>query len=164
MNTPNVDRDDIPGYGYVPAVETATLTPECLDASRKSLGLSPRTRSHAEPAKDSLPIGRKDDGDKPLAAILYQDFPRALQAVIQVASFGARKYSRHNWLHVLEASTRYEDALHRHLLAAQIEPVDPDSGLSHKAHAAWNALAILELELREAEKRQQGPQERQEGL
>lgn len=153
MHTSDTDTDCAPGYGYVPSEEAATLTPECLNAFGKSLGLSPRTCSHVEPAKDSLPIGRKDDGDKPLAAILYQDFPRALQAVIQVASFGARKYSRHNWLHVPEAPTRYEDALHRHLLAAQVEPLDPDSGLSHMAHAAWNTLAVLELALREQEER-----------
>jgi hypothetical protein len=36
----------------------------------------------------------------------------------------------------------------RHLLAqAAGEINDPESGLPHAAHAAWNALAVLELSI-----------------
>ena len=34
------------------------------------------------------------------------------------------------------------------LLQGAVEDHDPDSGLLHAAHAAWNALAVLELMLR----------------
>ena len=38
----------------------------------------------------------------------------------------------------------------RHLLAEMRgEDVDPDTGLLHAAHTAWNALARLDLMLRE---------------
>ena len=47
----------------------------------------------------------------------------------------------------LKAKLEYTDALYRHLLAES--PDDPDTGLLHAAHAAWNALARLELLLKE---------------
>ena len=47
----------------------------------------------------------------------------------------------------LEAALR--DAFHRHILAqASGEVNDPESGLPHAAHVAWNAIALLELQLR----------------
>lgn len=40
--------------------------------------------------------------------------------------------------------------MYRHLLAeAQGEAMDSDTGLRHAAHAAWNALARLDLMLRD---------------
>ena len=53
---------------------------------------------------------------------------------------------------VKDAYPRYFDALYRHLNKhAQGELIDDESGLSHLTHAAWNMLAILELELRAKE-------------
>ena len=54
-------------------------------------------------------------------------------------------------MEVPDGVNRYTDALARHLLAEAIgEKVDPESGLYHAAHAAWNALARLDLMLRDA--------------
>jgi hypothetical protein len=40
----------------------------------------------------------------------------------------------------------------RHLIAEEIEgPIDASTGLSHAAQTAWNALARLELMLRNSE-------------
>ena len=47
---------------------------------------------------------------------------------------------------------RYSDALVRHLVAESFEKFDNDSQILHAAHAAWNALARLELMLRERAK------------
>lgn len=92
--------------------------------------------------------GLKHDGGKPLAAIPYQDFPHAMTAVVDVATFGAAKYARSSWKSVPNAAQRYADAMHRHMLAqARGERLDPESGLPHCAHIAWNALALAELEL-----------------
>lgn len=101
----------------------------------------PTGRSANEP-------GAKLDAGKPLAGVLM-DFSLALLAVADVGTFGARKYSRGGWQHVPEGVTRYTDALWRHLLAERHEPHDQDSGLLHAAQTAWNALARLELMLRE---------------
>jgi len=91
--------------------------------------------------------GAKLDGGKTLAGVL-SDFSLALQAVAEVGTHGARKYSRGGWQSVPDALTRYKDAEWRHLLKSRHEEYDPDSGLLHDAHKAWNVLAQLELRLR----------------
>lgn len=97
--------------------------------------------------------GAKLDAGKPCAyrgAIDY--FPRAINAVAAVSTFGASKYAWKGWETVPEGIERYSDALVRHLLAEGTgELQDSDSGLLHAAHGAWNALARLELLLRKNE-------------
>lgn len=90
--------------------------------------------------------GAKDDKQK-IQADLLLDFRRALTAVAEVSTFGAQKYTRGGWLTVPDGQCRYTAALIRHLLAA--DDKDKESGLRHAAHTAWNALAVLELKLRE---------------
>ena len=73
-------------------------------------------------------------------------FPRALEAVAEVSGFGARKYTWGGWRSVPNGASRYGDAMARHLTKEAYEgDFDFDSGLRHAAHAAWNALARLEL-------------------
>jgi len=91
--------------------------------------------------------GAKADAGKVQAGVLG-DFALALLAVAEVGTHGAVKYTRGGWEQVQNGAERYTDAMWRHILAAKHQPADADSGLSHKAHAAWNALAVLELELR----------------
>jgi hypothetical protein len=106
--------------------------------------------------KEKDPTGRKahqpgaklDDG-KPMAGLL-QDFGLALLAVSTVGTFGAKKYSRGGWQHVPNGVNRYTDAMMRHFLQEIYDEVDGDSGLSHAAQTAWNALARLELKLRKS--------------
>lgn len=95
--------------------------------------------------------GAKLDGGKPQPRLVVQSMPRALSAVARVATYGAAKYSENGWLHVPNGVARYTDAMFRHALAEGIGPTDEESGLAHAAQVAWNALARLELMLREAE-------------
>lgn len=93
--------------------------------------------------------GAKDDEDKVRMELITCDFPRALEAIGQVATMGAKKYSDGGWLDVSGAHRRYQGALLRHILAHNRgELRDPESDLTHLAHAAWNALAMLELRMR----------------
>lgn len=93
--------------------------------------------------------GAKYDAGKVRAGLVHTDFARALLAVGAVATFGAAKYAAHSWRTVPAAAERYHDAFVRHQLAAASgELLDPESGLPHASHVAWNALALLELELR----------------
>jgi hypothetical protein len=92
--------------------------------------------------------GAKLDGGKVLASLLA-DFSMALLAVAEVGTYGARKYSRGGWQTVPDGPVRYADALWRHLLSQPSDLVDEDSGLAHDAQVAWNALAVLELRLRQ---------------
>ena len=92
--------------------------------------------------------GAKDDKAKPMAGVLL-DFSRALEAVVDVGTMGARKYARGNWQFVTNGHERYTDAMMRHLLAeSHTEGYDDESGMLHAAHVAWNALARLEILLR----------------
>jgi hypothetical protein len=92
---------------------------------------------------------KKYDAGKNRAGLMVAGFSRALTAVANVTTFGADKYAPNTWQHLPHGTERYTDALYRHLLAEhQGEPVDPESGIHHAAHAAWSALARLELELR----------------
>lgn len=93
-----------------------------------------------------------DDGKIRLSTLVLGYFPRALMALGFVSEFGAEKYTIDGWSSVPGAHTRYSDAMVRHQLAELAgEFTDADSGLAHDAHLAWNALARLELRLREEE-------------
>lgn len=93
--------------------------------------------------------GAKLDGGKVRLDLVLQGFPRALYEVAEVATYGAGKYTRDGWLYVPDGVNRYTGALMRHLVSeATGEKADPESELRHAAHAAWNALARLELLIR----------------
>src|SRR3546814_380753 len=93
-----------------------------------------------------------DGGKSPVYRGAISYFPRAISAVASVSAFGASKYTWKGWESVDDGFNRYSDALVRHLTyEGQGEDVDPDSGLLHAAHCAWNSLARLELLLKERE-------------
>jgi hypothetical protein len=110
-----------------------------------------------DPAADDPPAGKKfDDGKPPVYQGFTQYFPRAIEAVANVSAFGAKKYNvpynDQNWSRV--ESDKFEDSLQRHTDAiARGEDHAEDSGLLHLAHRAWNAMATLELALRERNRR-----------
>lgn len=96
--------------------------------------------------------GAKLDSGKPMCAQVLGQFARALWEVSKVGTFGANKYSIGGWQHVENGQNRYDDAGMRHWLKEKMgESVDPDSQMFHLAQDAWNALAVLELYLREVE-------------
>ena len=97
--------------------------------------------------------GLKFDTGKPRVGLIFDDFADAIVAVAEVGTFGANKYSPGNWKYVDDGTNRYRDALGRHLMAYMKDPdsVDPESGKLHLAHAAWNAMAILQLYLDQPE-------------
>lgn len=91
-----------------------------------------------------LPPGHKYDAGKPRMDLL-PGFG-ALMEVGKVATFGANKYKDHNWRGA-KSNGRYIAALIRHICYwIEGEENDQESGLSHLAHAAWNCLAILQLQ------------------
>lgn len=100
--------------------------------------------------------GAKLDQGKTLAGVLL-DFNRALEAVADVGTFGANKYSRGGWQSVPNAEERYKDAFMRHLLKMGREDVAADSNIDHLAHLAWNCLAWLELKRRREEEEESTP-------
>jgi len=67
----------------------------------------------------------------------------ALEHVARVLTFGAKKYSAHNWRKGFDWE-RLEDAMLRHYLAyTRYEDLDPESGELHLAHMCCCALFLL---------------------
>ncbi len=97
--------------------------------------------------------GAKLDLGKVRVGLMFKGFPRALLKVAEIVTYGADKYSPLGFLEVPNALERYDDAKGRHLLQGYIEENDPESNLTHMAHEAWNALAKLEIYLRQKEKK-----------
>lgn len=94
------------------------------------------------------PGAKLDAGKAPIMRGVIGYFPNALAAVAEVSDFGARKYTWGGWRSVPDGHARYSDAMMRHIVKECSEgAIDDETNLTHAAHAAWNALARLELML-----------------
>ena len=69
----------------------------------------------------------------------------AVEEINKVLAFGAQKYAAHNWQQGTGFKyTRVLNSLLRHVFAyMRGEDLDPESGLSHMAHAGCNVLFLL---------------------
>jgi hypothetical protein len=123
-----------------------TLSKKEMEAAKIDMEIDPDGLATTDP-------GAKNDQGKLRAGLVLAGFSRALVEVCKVGTEGANKYSPNGWMKVKNGIQRYEDAQQRHALKRWSgEKIDPDFGLHHAAHEAWNALAKLELMLREEEK------------
>ena len=106
-------------------------------------------------AADRMEAGMKFDGGK----LDYTLVPwEGMDEVVKVLEFGAKKYARDNWKKVEHANTRYLAAAFRHLIHHNNgEAADPETGISHLAHATCCMLFLLALE------KQNGADTRSEG-
>lgn len=111
---------------------------EHLQASRLAKESDPH-------GKDPHSPGAKLDAGKARAWLCLGAFSRALARVAEVGTYGANKYTPNGWQSVPNAQDRYMDAAMRHLLKSATEELDPETGLPHLSHAAWNLLAVQEL-------------------
>jgi len=77
-------------------------------------------------------------------------FLRALTEVWRVSMFGEKKHGANNWKNATpEGMGLYESAMWRHWIKRRIgETHAEDSKCYHLAHMAWNALMLLEMEIR----------------
>ena len=86
--------------------------------------------------------GVKHDQGKPRMDLLSG---LALEEVAKVLTFGAVKYGEHNWRGGIVFSRLIAAAM-RHLFAyARGESKDPETGLSHIAHAMCCLMFLLEF-------------------
>ena len=110
------------------------------------------SEDHDPTGRDQHEPGAKLDALKPRPALVLGGFSRALMAVTHVGTYGAIKYTPNGWRSVPDGIERYTEAMQRHWLAeAQGIETDAESNFLHAAHLARNALARLELMLRELE-------------
>lgn len=84
--------------------------------------------------------GRKDDAEKSRMDLLC---PFAMEELAKVLTFGSKKYSAWNWSKGITTSRLIAAAL-RHIFAfASGQDLDPETGLSHIAHAMCCMMFIL---------------------
>ena len=129
-----------------------------VSLSKEAIESQTVSQGEADPA-GLLPNqpGAKLDSGKLKVALCILGFANALEAVAEVTTFGARKYTPNGWKEVPKGFDRYTDAMFRHLLKEETEGLyDEDSNLLHAAHVAWNALARLEF-LLQADLPRKGP-------
>lgn len=85
--------------------------------------------------------GMKFDSDKPRYSLLPKG---AINSVIKVLEFGAKKYDADGWQKVDNAEERYYNAAMRHIDSWwNGEKCDPESGIHHLAHAATNLFFLM---------------------
>lgn len=99
--------------------------------------------------------GAKLDAGKTRPWLCIAGFSLAFEAVAEVTTVGAAKYSDNGWMAVPDGEARYMEAFGRHMLAlgrGEVFDNGPKgTGARHKAQMIWNLLASLELELRAGE-------------
>ena len=94
--------------------------------------------------KPSAATGVKYDNEKPKWSLIPF---RSLQEVVEVLTFGAKKYAADNWKHVPQARSRYIDAAYRHLADWNTTSrLDSETNKSHLAHAICCLLFLLWFE------------------
>lgn len=126
--------------GFDPKAQQATVMAQAMrDPSAPKITL---TEEQEKQLKQSMNKAVKFDNDKVDWMILPYD---ALEEIVKVMEFGARKYARGNFAsgEGLEY-TRVLNSLMRHILAfSRGEDLDPETGISHMAHAGCNILFLL---------------------
>ena len=97
--------------------------------------------------------GIKYDSEKPKMNLLP---PKAIVEVAKVLTFGAEKYDAENWRKLDDLQNRYTAGALRHIFAHMDgEKLDPETGLSHMAHALCCLLFKLEIELEDGESKEE---------
>lgn len=106
-------------------------------AARASVGIN--TTSVTVTTKPDAGGLKYDNGKPPMSLVDRH----AIEEIAKVLAFGAQKYEAHNWRKGI-AYSRLLDAAMRHLFAfADGEDMDPESGLSHVAHAGCCIVFLL---------------------
>ena len=86
---------------------------------------------------------RKDD--KPMWELLPL---LTIEEIVKVYTAGAKKYAPNNWMHLENGYERYKAALFRHICEFERGNwLDADTGCIHLAQVAWNAIAMLHIEM-----------------
>lgn len=99
------------------------------------------------PATKKLDVGVKYDNDKPQWTLLPF---KSVTQVVEVLTYGAKKYAPDNWKKVPNARQRYTDAAFRHITAyVGGEKNDSETGYNHLSHAICCLLYLLAFDLGE---------------
>lgn len=90
--------------------------------------------------------GKKFDQGKPPLGLLPAS---ALTEIAKVLLHGKKKYGAHNWRAGMDWSRLYDASLRHKFAFINGEDIDPESGLSHLAHALCCDLFLLAYQMEE---------------
>ena len=97
----------------------------------------------------ALPSNAADRKKVPITTGVLDYFPDAIAAVAEVSRIGNDQHNPGEPLHwAREKSTDHENCIARHLIERGTLDVD---GARHSAKMAWRALALLQLEIENAQ-------------
>ena len=101
--------------------------------------------------------GVKYDNDKPRWGLVpFKQF----EQVVDVLTFGSKKYADDNWKKVPDAEERYFDAMLRHITEYRYgDKLDSETKKSHLSHAICCALFIMWFDDQETNKKFEKPEE-----
>ncbi len=98
--------------------------------------------------------GAKDDAGKMQWNLLMNGAGLALQEIVKVLMWGAKKYAPNAWQQVPGAYDRYKDALYRHLHSIEQRGMlsrDDETGLLEWAHVGCNVVFLIWFAIKERE-------------
>lgn len=160
------DPDGVPGY---PPIDDKVHDEMLARIGLDDDGETPLSPQSAEPLKDATQVfidgkkigewinatspgevrvtNEKTGGQKGRKPQRFELLPYgSLARIAEVYAHGAEKYEQHNWRKGYEWSLSY-GAMQRHLAAWwEGEDTDPESGLSHLAHAGFHILGLLHFD------------------
>jgi len=140
QNTINIDLNLDAYVKFIPA--DYTLMPDSKEF--KYVEYNHTTYEAIDDVLNTTAEGMKFDNGKPDYSLLPF---AAVDEVVKVLTYGAAKYDRFNWEKV--EAVRYQAATMRHFSThMQGEKIDPESGISHLAHAICSLLYLLDFELK----------------
>lgn len=136
----------LPSQGFQTVITSSNdyfqAVPAGSDSANRVIASRPSEKTQNE--ENTGKPGVKADQGK----LMWNLLPwKACQGLIQVLTFGARKYSPNGWRSVPDAQQRYLAAALRHLHARSVgEKYDAESGLRHIDHVMANVAFLAELE------------------
>lgn len=154
----SVVADSVSNQAVCTAIASEPASTKSSDSTYGLLGVLPHPSESDPTGLSASQQGAKlDKGKVDVLRGAIQYFPKALEAVAHVSELGARKYSWMGWKSVPDGIRRYGAALARHLVYAHDDRDTGPGGLGpdvlHAAQVAWNALARLELIIKEQDEK-----------
>lgn len=140
--------DDPPSCGPDPALQ------KLADMAKTASPSGPITQEHAEKIMAGISVPAVDGTDRTKAGMMRFNSGKLRMSLVpasysqyaaKVLEYGAIKYSANNWRKGGNWSEIYE-SLQRHIDSfREGEDFDPESGLPHLSHAAFNLMVLIEF-------------------
>lgn len=130
------------GDGEIYICDTKDTSAPSIEHPKNKPGISANKGDIPSPGKDGKKNDFKDD------KLRWDLLPlEEIEDIVKVYHAGAKKYGENTWQSLPNGKNRYKAALLRHLMEYEKgNKIDEETGCSHLAQCAWNAIAMLYLD------------------